>query len=73
MAVVSAAFETGISLSAYIQFSCFIDMQNEDLRKIMNKEPPSPVAHGLGTYRWLKEDIITEPLSISRGACSGFM
>lgn len=73
MAVVSAAFETGISLSAYIQFSCFIDMQNEDICKIMNKEPPSPVAHGLGTYRWLKEDIITLPLSISRGACSGFM
>lgn len=73
MAVVSAAFETGISLSAYIQFSCFIDMQNEDICKIMNKEPPSPVAHGLGTYRWLKEDVITLPLSISRGACSGFM
>ncbi|GJZ88610.1 mandelate racemase/muconate lactonizing enzyme [Tanacetum coccineum] len=73
IAVVSAAFETGISLSVYIQFSCFIDMQNEDICKIMNKEPPSPVAHGLGTYRWRKEDIITEPLSIRRGACSGFM
>ncbi|GJY08510.1 hypothetical protein Tco_0375564 [Tanacetum coccineum] len=41
-----------------VVFSCFIDMQNEDICKIMNKEPPSPVAHGLGTYRWRKEDII---------------
>ncbi|KAI3719962.1 hypothetical protein L6452_20868 [Arctium lappa] len=73
MAVVSAAFESGLALSAYIQFSCYLEMQNADICKTMNKEPAAAVAHGLGTYRWLKEDIITESLSISRNACNGFM
>lgn len=39
----------------------------------MNKEPAPPVAHGLGTYKWLKEDVIIEPLCISRSAQNGFM
>ncbi|XP_024988553.1 protein PHYLLO, chloroplastic [Cynara cardunculus var. scolymus] len=73
MAVVSAAFETGLALSAYIQFSCYLEMQNADICKTMNKEPAAAVAHGLGTYRWLKEDIITESLRISRNACNGFV
>lgn len=39
----------------------------------MNKEPAFSVAHGLGTYRWFREDVTTEPLSIRRNPCSGFM
>ncbi|XP_071735709.1 protein PHYLLO, chloroplastic isoform X2 [Rutidosis leptorrhynchoides] len=73
MAVISAAFESGISLSAYIQFSCYLDMQNADICKIMNKEPGPPVAQGLGTYKWLKEDVLIEPVCISRGTHNGFM
>ncbi|KAK1425534.1 hypothetical protein QVD17_20887 [Tagetes erecta] len=73
MAVVSAAFESGFALSAYVLFSCFLEMQNAELCKIMNREPASPVAHGLGTYKWLKEDVTTDPLCIHRGAVNGFM
>ncbi|KAG6654050.1 hypothetical protein CIPAW_05G119100 [Carya illinoinensis] len=42
MAVVSAAFESGL-------------------------------AHGLGTYRWLEEDVTTAPLRIDRDPSSGFI
>ncbi|KAL8268839.1 hypothetical protein R6Q59_002637 [Mikania micrantha] len=73
MAVVSAAFESGLALSAYVQFSCFLEMQNAELCKIMNKEPPSPVAHGLGTYKWLKDDVTTDPICIRCDAANGFM
>ncbi|KAM0047794.1 putative 2-succinyl-5-enolpyruvyl-6-hydroxy-3-cyclohexene-1-carboxylic-acid synthase [Helianthus debilis subsp. tardiflorus] len=73
MAVVSAAFESGFALSAYVQFSCFLEMQNAELCKITKNEPASPVAHGLGTYKWLKEDVTTEPFCIRRGAVDGFM
>ncbi|KAK9051156.1 hypothetical protein SSX86_027782 [Deinandra increscens subsp. villosa] len=73
MAVISAAFESGIALSAYVLFSCFLEMQNAELCRIMNKEPASPVAHGLGTYKWLKEDVTTDPFCIHRGAVTGFM
>lgn len=72
MAVVSAAFESGISLSAYVQFSCFLEMKNKDFCKITNKENPSSVAHGLGTYKWLKEDVITESLRVRRSQASVF-
>lgn len=73
MAVVSAAFESGLGLSAYIQFSCYLELQNAKIYKLMNKEPAVPVAHGLGTYRWLKDDVIKEPLSITRNPYNGFM
>ncbi|KAL4586503.1 hypothetical protein LXL04_011139 [Taraxacum kok-saghyz] len=73
MAVVSAAFESGISLSAYVQFSYFLKMQNNNIRKIMNEElPVSDVAHGLGTYKWLKEDVITNSFSIRGSQASVF-
>ena len=73
MTVVSAAFESGLGLSAYIQFSCYLDLQNAEIYRLMNKEAPVPVAHGLGTYRWLTQDVITEPLSITRNPFNGFM
>lgn len=73
MTVVSAAFESGLGLSAYIQFSCYLELQNADICEVMNKEPAALVAHGLGTYRWLKEDVTNEPLSIGRNPYSGSM
>ncbi|XP_017218695.1 protein PHYLLO, chloroplastic isoform X10 [Daucus carota subsp. sativus] len=73
MAVVSAAFESGLGLSAYIQFSCYLDLKSAEIYRLMNKEAPVPVAHGLGTYRWLTQDVITEPLSITRNPFNGFM
>lgn len=73
MTVVSAAFESGLGLSAYIQFSCYLELQSAEIFKLMNKEPAVPVAHGLGTYRWLKDDVIKERLSIARNPYNGFM
>lgn len=39
----------------------------------MNKQLMPLVAHGLGTYRWLKADVTSEPLSIFRSQYSGFI
>ncbi|KAF6171682.1 hypothetical protein GIB67_007203 [Kingdonia uniflora] len=64
MAVVSAAFESSLGLSAYIQFSYFLEKQNIEICKVKNTELPKPIAHGFGTYRWLKEDVTTESLKI---------
>ncbi|MBA0556334.1 hypothetical protein Golob_026444 [Gossypium lobatum] len=73
MAIISAAFESGLALSAYILFSCYLDLQNADTCKLMNNSPASSVAHGLGTYRWLEEDITTDPLGIGRNPSTGFI
>ncbi|KAK9276554.1 hypothetical protein L1049_006088 [Liquidambar formosana] len=73
MAVISAAFESGLGLSAYIQLSCYLELQNADMCRLMNKELTPPIAHGLGTYKWIKEDVTTEPLRICRNPCSGFV
>ncbi|PKI64425.1 hypothetical protein CRG98_015150 [Punica granatum] len=73
MAVVSSGFESGISLSAYIMFSCYLDLQNSNIRKAKNQDLAPPVAHGLGTFRWLQEDVATYPLRIGRGPSSGFL
>lgn len=73
MAVVSAAFESGLGLSAYILFSCYLELQNADLCKVMNRELAPPMAHGLGTYQWLKEDVTTHPIGIRYNPCSGLV
>ncbi|KAK1315767.1 hypothetical protein QJS10_CPA05g02086 [Acorus calamus] len=64
MAVISCAFESSLSLSAYVQFASYIESQNKVICRMMNKELPMTVAHGLGTYRWLREDLSTRPLKI---------
>ncbi|XP_019053464.1 PREDICTED: protein PHYLLO, chloroplastic isoform X2 [Nelumbo nucifera] len=64
MAVVSCAFESSLSLSAYIQFARYLDQQYVEICKVNNKDPSSRIAHGLGTYQWLKEDITTQKLKI---------
>jgi isochorismate synthase/2-succinyl-5-enolpyruvyl-6-hydroxy-3-cyclohexene-1-carboxylate synthase/2-succinyl-6-hydroxy-2,4-cyclohexadiene-1-carboxylate synthase/O-succinylbenzoate synthase len=73
MAVVSATFESGLGLSAYIQFSCYLELQDADICKAMKSEPVPSIAHGLGTYRWLEEDVATDPLRIGRDPYSGFV
>lgn len=71
MAVISSAFESSLSLSAYIQFSSYLQLQNLDVCKVMNHQPVSPIAHGLGTYQWLKEDVTTDRLGINYNPHSG--
>ncbi|KAL5725660.1 hypothetical protein ACHQM5_008779 [Ranunculus cassubicifolius] len=64
MAVISSAFESSLGLSAYIQFSHFLEQQNADMCSVLNKELREPIAHGLGTYKWLKEDVTFESLQM---------
>lgn len=73
MAVISAAFESSLGLSAYIQFSCYLNQKNSEICTMMNYPLASSIAHGLGTYRWLKEDVTTRPLKINRNPRSGFV
>lgn len=73
MAVVSAAFESSLSLSAYTQFSSYLDIMSLDTFKGLDDTAAPTVAHGLGTYRWLKEDITPNPLLIYRNPQSGFV
>lgn len=73
MAVVSAAFESSLSLSAYTQFSSYLEILRLNTFKVSDDEAAPPVAHGLGTYRWLKEDVTLNPLLIGRNPHSGFV
>ncbi|CAN0923899.1 Protein PHYLLO, chloroplastic [Linum grandiflorum] len=63
MAVVSAAFESGLALSTYALFSRYLEMHHGSLS----------IAHGLGTYRWLTQDTTTCQLRASPDPCSGSM
>ncbi|XP_057963060.1 protein PHYLLO, chloroplastic isoform X2 [Malania oleifera] len=73
MVVVSAAFESSLGLSAYIQLACYFELQNVKTCRMMKRELAPSVAHGFGTYRWLQEDVTTETLEISRNPNSGFV
>ncbi|KAL7216668.1 hypothetical protein ACSBR1_028577 [Camellia fascicularis] len=73
MGVVSATFESSLGLSAYVQFSYYLELQKASICMAMNKEPSPSIEHGLGNYGWLKEDITVEPLNICRNPCSGFI
>ncbi|KAF9597409.1 hypothetical protein IFM89_018604 [Coptis chinensis] len=50
MAVPSSAYESSLSLAAYILFAYYIQQENTDICNVKIKEPGEPVAHGLGTY-----------------------
>uniref|UniRef100_A0A2P2MWF1 Mandelate racemase/muconate lactonizing enzyme C-terminal domain-containing protein n=1 Tax=Rhizophora mucronata TaxID=61149 RepID=A0A2P2MWF1_RHIMU len=73
MAVVSAAFESSLGLSTYILFSHFLELQNVDLCNVMHRKVGPSIAHGLGTYRWLKQDVTCNPLKFLHDHCSGFV
>ncbi|XP_020083251.1 protein PHYLLO, chloroplastic isoform X4 [Ananas comosus] len=64
MAVVSCAFESSLSLSAYVQFAYYLELQNAAICKLKKRDLSRAIAHGLGTYRWLKEDISDKGLKI---------
>lgn len=64
MAIVSSAFESSLSLAAYVQFAHYLEQQNEAICKLQNREFASATAHGLGTYRWLKNDVTRDILEI---------
>lgn len=71
MAVISATFESSLGLSALIQFSRYVDLMKLDTGRMLNKEENSCVAHGLGTYQWLREDVSRRPLMIGYNPCNG--
>ncbi|XP_042431039.1 protein PHYLLO, chloroplastic-like isoform X2 [Zingiber officinale] len=64
IAIVSSAFESSVSLSVYIQFAYYLERQNAAVCKIEGRELNAALAHGLGTYRWLKEDVTSSGIDI---------
>lgn len=62
MAVVSASFESSLSLSAYVQFAYYLEQQNVTICRLRKRKLSAAIAHGLGTYQWLKEDVSTNHL-----------
>ncbi|KAL9246308.1 hypothetical protein vseg_019859 [Gypsophila vaccaria] len=66
LAVISSTFETSIGLSSYVQLAQYLDMRCAETSHISNKELVNSVAHGLGTYKWLKEDVAIDSLPVYR-------
>lgn len=64
MAVVSSAFESSISLSTYIQYAYYLEEQNAEICRIKGRTLDAAIAHGLGTYCWLKEDVTSRGIDI---------
>lgn len=73
MAVISAAYESGLGLSAYILFASYLEMENVNASTEQKQGTTPFVAHGLGTYRWLSEDVMMNTLGIFRSPHSGFV
>uniref|UniRef100_A0A0D9VHL4 Mandelate racemase/muconate lactonizing enzyme C-terminal domain-containing protein n=1 Tax=Leersia perrieri TaxID=77586 RepID=A0A0D9VHL4_9ORYZ len=64
MAVISSAYESSVGLAGYIQFAHYVDKQNAIISRIKSKGSCGTVAHGLGTYQWLREDVSEQKLKI---------
>lgn len=74
MAVISAAYESGLGLSAYILFASYLETLNVKTFRERKQGMASLAAHGLGTYKWLNEDVMmNNSLGISRSPYSGFI
>ncbi|XP_009127684.1 protein PHYLLO, chloroplastic isoform X1 [Brassica rapa] len=73
MAVISAAYESGLGLSAYILFASYLETENVKTFRERKQGMAPLVAHGLGTYKWLNEDVMMNSLGISRSPYSGFI
>ncbi|KAJ8564701.1 hypothetical protein K7X08_001161 [Anisodus acutangulus] len=71
IAVVSATFESSLGLSALILFSRYVDLLKLDTGRMLNKEENSCIAHGLGTFQWLREDVSRKPLMIGYNPHNG--
>ncbi|XP_078444001.1 2-oxoglutarate decarboxylase/hydro-lyase/magnesium ion-binding protein isoform X2 [Wolffia australiana] len=65
--VISSAFESSLSLATYALFSSYLERQADEICLAKGKEQSPAIAHGLGTYRWLNEDVSTEKISVSVG------
>lgn len=48
----------------YIQFAYYLEQQRTEVSRWNDLELAQSTVHGLGTYRWLKEDVTTEPLNV---------
>uniref|UniRef100_A0ACD5ZH39 Uncharacterized protein n=1 Tax=Avena sativa TaxID=4498 RepID=A0ACD5ZH39_AVESA len=64
MAVISSAYESSVGLATYIQFAYYIDRQHDLVARIKRNDSCGSVAHGLGTYQWLREDVSEQKLKI---------
>ncbi|CAO2820404.1 unnamed protein product [Amaranthus hypochondriacus] len=73
LAVVSATFETSLGLSSYVQFAFYLDMRSAEISRALDKTQAKCVAHGLGTYKWLIEDLTLNPLVVSRQPKSRYL
>jgi isochorismate synthase / 2-succinyl-5-enolpyruvyl-6-hydroxy-3-cyclohexene-1-carboxylate synthase / 2-succinyl-6-hydroxy-2,4-cyclohexadiene-1-carboxylate synthase / o-succinylbenzoate synthase len=63
MAVISSAYESSVGLASYIQLAHYVDQQDSMISRIKNKDKCGAVAHGLGTYQWLREDVSEQRLN----------
>ena len=50
--ILSSCFDTGVALKHYIKLACFLGLSS---------------AHGFGTYRFFREDILDHPLPLNGG------
>lgn len=57
MAVISSTYESSVGLASYIQLAHYVDQQDSMVSRMKNKDTCGAVAHGLGTYKWLREDV----------------
>ncbi|KAL4185626.1 hypothetical protein AMTRI_Chr10g231600 [Amborella trichopoda] len=62
MAVVSGAFESSICLSSFVQFAHYLDLKSREICRMRNQQLGPAISHGLGTFRWLSDDVTTESL-----------
>ncbi|KAK3154480.1 hypothetical protein QOZ80_2BG0191010 [Eleusine coracana subsp. coracana] len=62
MAVISSTYESSVGLASYVQLAHYVDQQDSVVSRMKNKDARGCVAHGLGTYQWLREDVSEQML-----------
>lgn len=63
MAVISSAYESSVGLASYVQLAHYVDQQHSMVSRMKNEDICGTVAHGLGTYQWLREDVSEQMLN----------
>src|SRR4051812_27105970 len=63
MAIISSAYESSVGLATYIQFAYYVDMQRDLVSRIKRYDSCGSVAHGFGTYQWLRQDVSEQKLN----------
>ncbi|KAL9253101.1 PHYLLO, chloroplastic-like protein [Drosera capensis] len=64
-------FENAAEIARWAHVQGKMAVQNVDITRALDKKLPAPVPHGLGTYRWLKEDVGTDTFKTSHNPCDG--